>query len=51
LKFLALNSYHEELRDYPHSRSLEAVEALAKYRGASVGVSAAEAFKVERIIK
>ena len=51
LKFLALNSYHEELRDYPHSRSLEAVEALAKYRGASVGVPAAEAFKVERIIK
>jgi hypothetical protein len=32
------------MRDWPHSRSLEAVEHLARWRGAQVGVQAAEAF-------
>jgi N-acetylglucosamine malate deacetylase 1 len=36
--------YRNEMRPFPHARSLEAVEHLARWRGASVGVAAAEAF-------
>ena len=46
----ALVAYHEEMRAFPHARSNEAIEALAKYRGSQVGVPAAEAFVVERIL-
>ena len=48
----ALVCYASELRDFPHPRSLEAVEALARWRGASAGVHVAEAFEVirERVI-
>lgn len=48
IKRAALESYHEEMREYPHARSFEAVDALARYRGASVGVERAEAFMVMR---
>lgn len=47
----ALTAYHEEMRGFPHARSIEAVKALAHYRGSQVGVPAAEAFVVERIIQ
>jgi LmbE family N-acetylglucosaminyl deacetylase len=40
----ALVAYSSEMRDWPHARSLEAVEHLARWRGAQVGVQAAEAF-------
>jgi hypothetical protein len=40
----ALVAYECEMRDWPHARSLEAVEHLARWRGAQVGVDAAEAF-------
>ena len=40
----ALLAYASEMRDWPHARSLEAVEHLARWRGAQVGVEAAEAF-------
>ena len=40
----ALVVYSSEMRDWPHARSLEAVEHLARWRGAQVGVEAAEAF-------
>lgn len=40
----ALEAYAVEMRDWPHARSLEAVEHLARLRGAQVGVEAAEAF-------
>lgn len=46
----ALSAYASEMRAPPHSRSLEAVETLARWRGASVGVSAAEAFVLGRSI-
>jgi hypothetical protein len=36
------------LHDFPHERSLMAVESLARYRGATVGRSAAEAFMTIR---
>jgi len=47
----SLEAYKNEMREYPHSRSIEAVEALAKVRGASVGFDFAEAFVVGRIIR
>ena len=40
----ALEAYASEMRSWPHARSLEAVEHLARWRGAQVGVDAAEAF-------
>ena len=43
-KLAALQCYDIEMRAFPHARSAENVEALAKHRGASVGVRAAEAF-------
>jgi LmbE family N-acetylglucosaminyl deacetylase len=47
----ALECYAEEMRDFPHSRSYEAVKALATLRGAHVGVQKAESFMVVRTIK
>jgi LmbE family N-acetylglucosaminyl deacetylase len=47
-KLAALQAYAAELRDWPHPRSLRGVEHLARWRGASVGVDAAEAFVLGR---
>lgn len=47
-KMRALGCYRAEMRPFPHARSLENVEALARTRGATVGVTAAEAFGVIR---
>lgn len=47
-KMKALEAYGSELRPFPHPRSLRAIEALARWRGAAVGVEAAEAFMVGR---
>lgn len=49
-KLDALHAYAEEMRKWPHARSLEAVQHLARLRGAMVGLEAAEAFVVERMI-
>jgi LmbE family N-acetylglucosaminyl deacetylase len=49
LKRRALEAYRAEMREAPHPRSFENVAALAAYRGASVGVAAAEAFMVMRV--
>jgi len=49
-KLEALNAYAEEIRKYPHSRSIESVVSLMKVRGSSMGLIAAESFKVERIL-
>ncbi len=43
-KLQALAAYESELRDYPHPRSLKAVEMQAHDRGARTGCVAAEAF-------
>ena len=48
IKADALNAYKEEMRPFPHARSIDAVVALAKWRGATVGFAAAEAFIVGR---
>lgn len=49
-KLEAMQCFATQLKSFPHSRSIEAFEALAKYRGATVGVERAEAFVVERQI-
>ncbi len=48
IKKSALNAYRDEMRQWPHSRSIEAVEHLVRWRGACVGVQAAEAFSLVR---
>jgi LmbE family N-acetylglucosaminyl deacetylase len=47
-KLAALDAYDAELRDWPHPRSRQGVEYLARWRGATVGVGAAEAFMLGR---
>lgn len=49
-KLKALEAYAEEMREEPHSRSMKHIEVLARHRGYSIGVDAAEAFEVYRII-
>jgi LmbE family N-acetylglucosaminyl deacetylase len=43
-KILALEAYASEMRPWPHARSIQSLEHLARWRGAQVGVEAAEAF-------
>jgi LmbE family N-acetylglucosaminyl deacetylase len=50
-KLLALSAYGSEIKDYPHSRSLEAISALAVVRGAQVGMFKAEAFDIVRSLR
>lgn len=50
-KLNAMKYYKSELREFPHPRSLENLEASAKKWGSVVGVKYAEAFEVVRIIK
>ena len=50
-KISLLSLYKSEIEKWPHTRSLKSVEALAKYRGSSVGVEAAEAFCLLREVK
>ena len=45
-KFAALEVYRSEMRDPPHSRSLDNIRALALNRGATVGFESAEAFEI-----
>ena len=51
IKLKAVRKYKTELREYPHPRSLEGIELIAKRWGINVGVKYAEAFKAVRIIK
>ena len=47
----ALRCYRDEIRPWPHPRSAEAVEALARLRGAECGRTAAEAFELLREVR
>ena len=38
--------YTNEVMDSPFPRSIDAIEALAKYRGSRIGVKYAEAFSL-----
>jgi LmbE family N-acetylglucosaminyl deacetylase len=50
-KLKAMEKYKSQLRSFPNPRSLEALEALAKYRGSTVSAERAEAFMVIRDIE
>lgn len=50
-KMQALKEYKSEIRNYPHPRSIEGVEILARYRGLECGKKYTEAFKLIRQIK
>jgi LmbE family N-acetylglucosaminyl deacetylase len=50
-KMRALEVYSFDMRHEPHARSIPAVERLARRRGNSVGLEAAEAFAVLRQIE
>lgn len=47
-KLAALKEYGVEMRQSPHTRSIEGLENLAKYRGFQVGLTYAEAFEIIR---
>ena len=49
-KLDALSAYKHEMKDFPHPRSIDAVNHLARWRGASIGCDAAEAFMLGRRI-
>jgi LmbE family N-acetylglucosaminyl deacetylase len=49
-KLASLQCYQKEMRPFPHPRSFEAVQALARLRGAQSGLNLAEAFTVLRHI-
>ena len=51
LKLNAMNCYSSQLGEFPNARSIAAIDALAKFRGASMNVMAAEAFMVIREIR
>lgn len=51
IKLLALECYADEMRAFPHARSIEAVKALSKLRGAQSGLMEAEAFTVNRQVR
>ena len=47
-KLEAMSCYQSEVREYPHPRSLEGLRLMAKERGVSVGLEAAECFSLIR---
>ena len=47
-KWAALSMYDTEVKEFPHPRSKEGIDTLAKYRGLQSGVPFAEAFKLIR---
>ena len=49
-KLEAMKCYESQLSDFPNPRSLDAIESLAKYRGSTINVNAAEAFMLIRSI-
>ena len=50
-KIEALKAYRMEMKKWPHPRSEKAIRALYTWRGATVGLDAAEAFMLGRKIK
>jgi LmbE family N-acetylglucosaminyl deacetylase len=50
-KMQALSVYRSEMRAWPHPRSARALDHLARWRGSSIGVEAAEAFILLRMIE
>jgi len=48
VKLQAMACYRTQLKEFPQSRSLQSLEALARLRGSAVGLDAAEAFVLVR---
>ncbi|MEK5443660.1 PIG-L deacetylase family protein [Fredinandcohnia sp. FSL W7-1320] len=51
LKLKSLEAYDYEMREWPHARSIKALEYQAYWRGANIGKQAAEAFLLGRKIQ
>lgn len=51
MKLEAMSIFKSQLAQFPSARSIGAIEALAKFRGATVSVEAAEAFSLIREVK
>jgi LmbE family N-acetylglucosaminyl deacetylase len=49
-KLSAMSCFTSQLKDFPNTRSLEAIKNLAALRGSTVGVNFAEAFDIIRSI-
>jgi N-acetylglucosamine malate deacetylase 1 len=49
-KLEAMKCFASQLREFPNPRSLQAIEALATFRGCTVGCKYAEAFETIRLI-
>lgn len=49
-KIMAMNSYKEEVRPYPHPRSSDIIRAIAQVRGSESGFEYAEAFMAGRVL-
>ncbi|TCI91744.1 PIG-L deacetylase family protein [Tenacibaculum sp. M341] len=49
-KLEAMKCFKSQLKEFPNPRSLECLESLSKFRGATIGVKRAEAFMVIRTI-
>lgn len=45
-KLEAFTCYVDEVREFPHPRSAQGIETLARYRGIQSGMQAAEAFRL-----
>ncbi len=50
-KLRAMACFKSQVKTFPNPRSLETIEALAKFRGATIGYERAEAFMVIRQIQ
>ena len=50
-KLRAMKYYASQMEEFPAARSLEAIEALARFRGAVMNRRAAEAFMLVREIR
>ena len=48
LKKQAMSCFKTQIKDFPHPRSLDAIEALSKFRGSTIGVQNAESFMLIR---
>lgn len=49
-KTRAIETYADELRQWPHRRSIEGIQVQAKYRGSEIGEELAEAFVIARAV-
>jgi LmbE family N-acetylglucosaminyl deacetylase len=50
-KIEAISCYKSQIKEFPHSRSIESIENLAKYRGVTIGTEYAESFCLIRSIR